>query len=163
MAMSRLFREWMVWETWPPSLGRPAHTSRAGGKICRSQWTQRVLEKSRQAPEKEACRQRNWTSHLPIRGSLVVARYCGGQTVPETDWETWHLSGQGPQTWQFPVECLIKVFTFGGPWLPQPDFQGLARAPKPGTFLLSALLNSSLLGPLASRARFPDSGQGHQT
>ena len=38
---------------------------------------------------------RNRTSHLPIRGSLVVAQYCAGKTAPETDWETWHLFGQG--------------------------------------------------------------------
>ena len=38
-----------------------------------------------------------------------------------------------------------------------------ARATKPGTFLLSPLLKSPLLGCLGSRARFPDSGQDAET
>ena len=57
------------------------------------------------------------TPHQPSRGSLLVAQCCRGIFVPETDWETWHLFGQGSPDWHFPIECLIKLFTFGAPGL----------------------------------------------
>ena len=84
-----------------PLLGRPRAPAKNPSKLA----------------ERRHADNENGTSHQPIPRSLVVAPYCAGQIVPETDWATWQLSGQGPQSRHFPLEFFMKGFTFGVPGL----------------------------------------------
>ena len=125
-----------------PLLGRPRAPAKNPSKLA----------------ERRHADNENGTSHQPIPRSLVVAPYCAGQIVPETDWATWQLSGQGPQSRHFPFQFFFKVLTFGVPGLQSQMSRVWPRAPKAATFLLSSSLKASLLRSLAFRARFPESG-----
>ena len=54
-------------------------------------------KKSGQALGKRGHGQRNGTFHQLAPRDSIVAQSGGGQTVLETDWETWQLSGQPGQ------------------------------------------------------------------
>ena len=118
---------------------------------------------ARQSRGKEACAQ-GWrnVSSTEIRG-LISSPILWRPNCARTWLGDLAAFSPGPPSLALSYWVPYQSVHFWRPWASDPDFQILARSPKPDTFLLSALSKSSLFGSLAFRARFPGSGQGSQT